>query len=262
MKEVLGKIGIVRTFPLCIAVAPTELGGLGLLSFEQEQLSAHVSLLLQHGPYPDSVTGQLLEASMEYHCLETGLEGDPLLLPVKEYTTDNTWIKNTLTACRKYSIVICSGKAGLIKWATNDSMIMDLFLYMDNTALLRIINKVRMYLRITTVADLLTADGQFYDTNLIHGKRAQTNPNPSFFRYQWPDIPSLSLKERSTWFQVITTHLSMDQPSIRVQCSTKFAWNNSASEYAKWVFSPTTGFIYQRTGVQKWMIWKTDIGAL
>lgn len=102
---------------------------------------------------------------MEYNCLETGLEGDPLMLPVKDYTTNNMWIKNTLTACRKYNIVICSGKSGLVKWATNDSMIMDLFSYMTDTAVLRIINKVRMYLRVTTVLDLLTADGQSYDKN-------------------------------------------------------------------------------------------------
>mmetsp|Transcript_14153 Transcript_14153/g.26573 ORF Transcript_14153/g.26573 Transcript_14153/m.26573 type:complete len:135 (-) Transcript_14153:195-599(-) len=68
-----------------------------------------------------------------------------------------------------------------------------------------------MYFRVTTVSDLLTADGQFYDKNLIHGKRSQTNPNPSFFRYHWPNLPSPSPKEKDIWFQHIMTHLSMDQ---------------------------------------------------
>jgi len=89
LQEVLGKIGIVRTFPANLAVAPVEFGGLGLLSFEIEQLIAHVNLILHHGPQMDSVTGRLLRTSIEYFCLESGLKGDPLLMSIPKYTTDN-----------------------------------------------------------------------------------------------------------------------------------------------------------------------------
>jgi hypothetical protein len=42
----LGKIGVVRTTPALLACAPTAVGGLGMLSFEIEQLVQHIAVLL------------------------------------------------------------------------------------------------------------------------------------------------------------------------------------------------------------------------
>ena len=258
LKEILGKIGVVRTFPSSIAFAPVELGGLGLMSFEIEQVISHVSIILQHGPQPASVTGQLLQSSAEYNCLETGLEGDPFQLPPKAYTTENTWIKNTLASCHKYGIKIYSGITGLEKWATRDAMIMDLFSHMDDVQTLKIINKVRMYLRIITMSDLLTADGRYYDKNLFQGKRGQTNPNPSFYRYKWPHMPPPSTTERRIWHKTISNHIQMEHPTYKAQTNIEFTWKKEASIYAKWLYSETTGFIYRRIGPKSWRTWKKN----
>jgi len=111
---------------------------------------------------------------------------------------------------------------------------------------------------ITTISDLLTADGQFYDKNLIHGKRGQTNPNPSFYRYHWPHMPSPSPAERNIWYQSISKHLPMEYATYRVQTSVGIEWKEDASIYAKWLFSATTGLIYQRIASKSWTTWTKD----
>jgi hypothetical protein len=95
LHAMLGKIGVVRTAPATLAVAPTWLGGFGLLSFEIEQLISHIGLILQHG-HVKSITGSLLRTTFEHYALEAGIPGDPLQLPYLPYTTQQTWVGTTI----------------------------------------------------------------------------------------------------------------------------------------------------------------------
>lgn len=97
---------------------------------------------------------------MEYYSLESGLPGDPLSLPVVSYVTANTWISCTIQGMRKYDIEIRSGLSGLETWSEKDIFIMDCVSAYASESTLATINKVRMFLRVVTVSDLLSADGK------------------------------------------------------------------------------------------------------
>jgi len=121
----LGKIGFVRTTSKLLTEAPVNVGGIGLLSIEVQQLIHHVNILLIHGPDHKSVTNRLLRSTLEYHALETGLPGDPLLLPAVSYSTQKTWIHQTLHSLSKFGVNIYSDIEGLALWGSNDSFIME-----------------------------------------------------------------------------------------------------------------------------------------
>jgi hypothetical protein len=192
-------MGIVRTTPSIIATAPPGLGGFGVLSFEIQQLISHLNLIILHGPDTSLMTHQLLRVTMETYTLETGIPGDPAKLPGVSYTTRNCWITQTLHDMKQYNISLSSDFEGLSSWCHDDIFIMDRMrkLYSGNT--LAIINKVRMYLRVVTWSDLVSADGSHYDENLLWGIQGHEHPSPSRFRYRWPVIPTPTKSERELW---------------------------------------------------------------
>jgi Reverse transcriptase (RNA-dependent DNA polymerase). len=199
LHEVLGKSGIVRTTPSVLATSPISLGGFGLMSFEIEQLTQHIGLLMQHGPDRQTTTGQLLRSTLEYYALEAGLPGDPLSFPALGYTTKNTWISQTIGSLRQFRIQMKSDTQGLSPWCQDDIFIMQVMYERTKLPELALLNKVRLYLRIVTLSDLLSADGRSYDRRLLTGYRSSSNPHPSFHRYQWPNIPAPTKQERETW---------------------------------------------------------------
>jgi hypothetical protein len=77
----VGKLGVVRTAPTTLSVAPTWLGGFGIMSFEIEQSISHLGLLLQHGHCRSTITGSLIRMTFEYYVVVVGLPGYPLQLP-------------------------------------------------------------------------------------------------------------------------------------------------------------------------------------
>jgi hypothetical protein len=106
-------MGIVRTTPSIIAMAPSSFGGFGILSFEIQQLINHLNLIILHGPDTSSMTHQLLRVTIESYALEAGLPGDPAKLPGVSYTTKKCWITQTLYYMEKYNISLSSDFQGL-----------------------------------------------------------------------------------------------------------------------------------------------------
>jgi hypothetical protein len=255
LHAVLGKMGIVRTTPWILAVAPVTVGGFGILSLEVEQLIKHICVLLQHGPEYDSATGMLLRCTIEYNALETGYSGDPLQIPGVSYTTNNTWISNTLLQMNKYSIRISSNIPRLHEWTNNDSFIMEHLQDYGRVTTKAIINRVRMYLRVVTLSDIVTADGKFFDENLIHGKRSENSPSPSFYRYRWPKVSPPTSSERAVWHTALTYGLGITDSQLRTTIQF-IKWNEESIHHAKWIFSPTEHILYERQDSKQWLVWK------
>lgn len=110
------------------------------------------------------------------------------------YATQDTWILQTLQSLQKYDISIHSSFGGLIQWCQNDISLMERLALFYSGSSLAILNKVRLYLKVVTLSDIITANGQAYDVDFLHGRRGCTNPTPSSNRYIWPSIPEPSNK--------------------------------------------------------------------
>jgi hypothetical protein len=257
LEATLGKTGIVRTAPSIIAIAPTSLGGFGFMSFEIEQLIQHLGLIMQHGPDQTSTTGRLLRATLEYYALDTGLSGDPLSLPYAEYATRKTWISTTITALRKHGISISSGGHGLTRWCSNDTFIMEHLFNKLPYSTLCIVNKVRLYLRVVTLSDMVSADGSQFDREMLQGIKSCSNPQPSYYRYIWPHVDKPTTFERTTWTQIICSHFDIDLTYGRRRATTStYHWYTQSFGHSMWMLSRSTGMVYERTSpCPLWRMW-------
>lgn len=238
-------MGIVRTTPMILAVTPFTVGGFGILSLEVEQLIKHVCMILQHGPEHNSATRMLLRCTIEHNALETGYSGYPLKIPCVSYTTSSKWIiSNTLLQMNKYSIRISSNIERLQEWTTNDFFIMESLQDYGTATTKAIINRVIMSLWVVTLSDILTANGKFFDENLIHGKRSKTSPSLSFYRYLWPQVPPPTSSERAVWHIAVTYGLGITDSQLRTTTQSIKQWREESIQYARWIFSPTEHTLY------------------
>jgi hypothetical protein len=120
------------------------------------------------------MTHSLIWATLEYHSLDTGfLPGDPLCLPHVDYAITDTWISQTIYSMWKYN--------GLDhQWCEGDVFLMEKFQDYFSGNTLATLNKVRLYLKVNTVSDLITADGNTYCIAMVKGYRNHdNNPSPS-----------------------------------------------------------------------------------
>lgn len=256
LRHTLGKMGIVRTVSPKLACVPTEYGGLGLMSFEIEQLTKQIEILIQHGHEHGSYTRQLIQMTLEYYSLESGLEGDPLTLPPVQYTTTNTWIHQVIKGLRKHNIKIHSGMKGLEQWCANDRFIMDQMAKCYSVSTLSVINKVRLYLRVVTISDLQSTDGRTYDSDILKGFHGHQHPSPSFFRYRWPTIPAPTHRERRIWSMAICTLLNVTTENPIPPVRQEILWSAEVKNSSQWLQSLSTGSIYEIQDTKSWYVWR------
>jgi hypothetical protein len=261
LQTILGKMGIVRTIPPLIAIAPTYLGGLGVFSIELAQLLGHLNLILLHGHDSQSMTGKLLRISLEYYALEAGLPGDPLQLPFIEYATPNTWIGHTLSSLRQYEIIIKSDVAGLEQWRQGDVFIMEKMRMFFSGPILGTINKVRLYLKVVTLSDLLVADGTGFSIDLVQGHRNYLHPTPSSSRYNWPSVPVPTRSERDTWWHGISLVFDISLALSRTIPPPTGPWKSLSIQHSRWLYSSRTQSIYEYLTRNEWMEWAREIGG-
>jgi len=75
---------------------------------------------------------------------------------------------------------------------------------------LNIFNKVRMYLQVTTLSDIMTLDGKEIDASTLYGRETTTCPNPSKSAYIWPYVPKPKNAEIALWRDTICKMLADD----------------------------------------------------
>jgi hypothetical protein len=203
----------------------------------------------------------MLRATIEHNILEHGHSCDPLQVPSVSYSTPNTWISNTIVYLNKYRIKITSDIPRLSPWMSKDVFIMEELATYGAANTMASINKVRMYLRVVTLSDLLTADRRFFDKDAVRGIRSKTNPNPSFHRYRWPVIPTPTASERAIWNTALMLRFHINEAQMRVP-NDYGMWIPSAISYAKWAFSQEEHRLYEREKEMKWVVWRPAPEAL
>ena len=161
-RPLLPKLGCNRNFPLLLRYNPPFLLGLGLHDPYLEQGLRKLELLLTHGGL-DSMTGQLLQSSLEHHQLEIGSFTPFFQLLFRDHIhlTSPTWMTVLWEFVRDHDIDLShhsSPRMGPLR--VNDRALMDIFKEHNiTTKESTSINKVRGYLEVFTLADITTGDG-------------------------------------------------------------------------------------------------------
>ena len=257
--SVYGKIGVVRTASTKLGAAPRSLGGFGLNSnIHENQTIDHVSMLMKHG-HKATTTGKLIRTSAESLSIESGLPRDPLSLNTKEitWTTDNTWIQHSISSMDNYELKIKSGLKGLQTWASHDGYIMhEAKHFLKTPKELSRFNKVRMYMRATTLSDLLTADGKKISQDAYDASQNRKSVTPSANAYEWPVIPEPSRTEKKIWQTTIKLIMGVTRTTLEVEQDTGFAWDVSSSENSGWVVTNDNSILYQKMENKTWSEWR------
>ena len=245
-RNVLNKMGIVRTAPNEIAFSPIETGGAGLHFTEIDQTIDHLKMIAAHGN-KDTVTGKLLRNTIQQYTIETGLGGEPLNQNVEKviYLTKNTWIEQTIKSCRKFDITFETDTPQLNTWIDNDKYLMhDAIRVLERQELLNF-NNVRLFLQVMTVSDITTADGKQIDIDILRGDRGYS-PSPSRNAYEWPRIPEPTKREKEAWTLSLCKMYQITL--LRPQLSgTHYGWYTyNTIQYSSWMINVQTAQLYQK----------------
>ena len=164
--------------------------------------------LLRHGGQ-STITGRLLEGSIKVAKAELGLPGKLFSHSASNlsHLITHSWIKDIWHEIQDNEITFREQTPDLQVKQENDQYIMQAALELALSPLqLRMINKCRIYLQVTTFSDLCSGDG-FY---LLPYYRERFNPLSQFTDLDWPDQGEPNDKCWRLWQKTIETLL----PSI------------------------------------------------
>ena len=252
----LGKMHIVRTASALITAAPVMYGGLGMNNdVFTNQMIDHTLSILEHG-HRKSTTGILLRTSLECLSIEAGVGGDPGTFDINKMTwlTENTWVGSTIEAYGEVGLELETSVEGLRTWNARDEYLMERAYDLASGRDLLIFNKVRLFLRVATVSDIVTANGKEIDKNILQGKRSNS-PTFSEFAYTWPNIPSPSTSEIQLWGKIISEMFAITQGNRRIYVESAFRWDYKFINYSKWTIGEQGLYIYERR-FDCWKRWK------
>jgi hypothetical protein len=257
----LGKMNVVRTALAYATAAPTKYGGLGMGNeVYVNQMIDHSLVILSHG-HTKSTTGTLLRTSLESLSIESGIGGDPGTFDVQNMTwiTENTWVGGTLQSYSEYNLELETSISGLRMWTTRDEFIMEkAFEHLSSPRSIRIFNKVRLYLKVATLSDILIADGTEVDHNIFQGIRSNS-PTLSEHAYTWPVVPEPSGSEIHIWYATIEKMLRITRNRPRLLTETAFRWDTKYVKLSKWTTDQDETYLYEKIQ-NKWRRWKRQDG--
>jgi hypothetical protein len=195
---ILEKLGMNQHFPRRVAFGPKELCGLGLLDLSIEQGVRQICHFLDHIFAQDSIGTMILielrslqlESGSGSHLLESPFIGFPYLTPC--------WLTSMRQFMARHCIQLEVAKAKLVPLArTHDRYLMDDFRLLSNFTPddLYDINRVRIFLQVTTLSDITDGSGVFI-TNDAFSARPLPDRRSAL---RWPRQPSITTRQRNLW---------------------------------------------------------------
>jgi hypothetical protein len=131
----------------------------------------------------------------------------------------------------------------------NDQCIMEVLRECQDT---KRINRVRIYLQATTIADITNAEGSKICDYAFGGRHSRTSESPRKSTHEWPRQPRPGPKSWKAWREAIQLTLSTDGKSQKLrhplgdwiihQANTRQEWN--------WYVDTDTGELLAREGIK------------
>lgn len=187
LTPILQKMGFRSTLSKAIAFGPKNLGGLDIIPLTLAHDIEHLKMLCGHLRANDSTT-TVLRTTMNAFQLASGFCEPFLSLPFckKQSWHEKGWLHSCWAACHRHKIKIESQHTWAPKLLrTHDKSLME---HLINTSLfapweLAKINKMRIFLKVTTISDVATAAG----THLDPRRYQDSPPTPvEHSEFVWP----------------------------------------------------------------------------
>jgi hypothetical protein len=174
LRVVLPKAGVCRSFPREAVYGLCRYNGLGVQHPFVLQVSHHIHALLRFGP-SDSLTGQFLRSNLE--CVFQNQFRDVGVL------ASNTWVKRVWPELSDLDLHVAYQGPDLQLSREEDQFLVQAFLdasFSDDELVW--LNWCRMYLHVTSLLYISTADGTMLSKAARSGTRDLTHRSP----YSWP----------------------------------------------------------------------------
>ncbi len=249
IRTCLPKAGVCRNFPRAAVYGSPRYLGLGIPHPFAMQVTTHLETLLRHGTN-QTPTGVLLSSALESHQLELGLPWGLFQVDYDQahFLTSDTWLKELWKEMWALDVHLSYRGSDVQLRATDDDFLMNLFMdegYGHEDLLW--LNRCREYLRATSVADIVTADGLRITPSAWSG-----TPDPHrLSAYQWPRSACPSPTRWRLWRKALeTTVLGHGGSSLKL--STPLGvWTDSLDCWS-WFHSLHDRCLYQRVDGRWW----------
>ena len=201
----LNKLGYNRHYPHAVAFAPQKVFGCGLLNLRVEQGLSHIQSLLDYVGTHHKV-GRVMLISLRHLQVEAGVSFDLLQQPkVKLSYLTNCWMVSLQQFCAEFDITIrCKHNRNPVLARDHDSCLMDKALQLSfKKQELVDVNLVRVYLQVTTLSDIVSADGLFVALASWNGQPIPDRKSTMNFSRQTPP----TVYQRGLWRRLLRSYL-------------------------------------------------------
>lgn len=182
LQVILQKCGIQKYFPRSLLYGSIRAQGCNLHDPWATQLIEHVQAILRHQS-KDTPSADLHIETMELVQCHVGTGSNFWSLPFNKYgcLAPDGWMKTTWEAMDETPLELRGPDLAFPTLRTNDRHIMEVFADMeDDDLILQSLNECRLFLGVTTVAEIATADGLRLEQEIWHGRSTLVPPN------NWP----------------------------------------------------------------------------
>ena len=174
---------LCQSFPRAILYGPPSAQGLGIHNLYHTQNIRHIKDIIEQ-TWKNSPSAKLLRANLKSLHLDAGISGHLFNsdLPVPWVTTQDTIVYQTLKFCQKYQITFKEPGSTLQLKRKGDALLMEGFIAAKATiSELCSLNRCRLHLKVTTVADISTGDREH-----LSQRAFQRTPFGLQDTYNWP----------------------------------------------------------------------------
>jgi hypothetical protein len=204
------QLGFRRTINRSIVFGSPRYGGLGLRDLYLEQGIAQLQLFIRH-LRAQSPQGKLLQIALSWMQLQAGISWDPLRFPHRPLPhIPVTWLTSVRDFLRtidgSLTIAVESTETVPSPARILDRYIMEAILDLPKVSAkdLQACNRVRLFLGVTLLSEITTADGAFLATDAWRGTRPRHSP------LLWPYQPSPGPSSFRTWQQMLSRAFMTD----------------------------------------------------
>jgi hypothetical protein len=204
----LPKMGYNKNTARAIVYGPEEHGGLGIQSLYAKQSLAQETALIQHTRLKSPLGRTVMMINLEWVQIIAGIL-QPIFLdtrPIQHLECE--WFRSLREFLHKTSSAVrLKGVWTPRLQRKHDQCIMDVFRDCNDTIR---INRVRIYLQATTIADITNAEGAKITNYAFGGRYSRTSENPRKSTHAWPRQPRPGPKSWKAWREAVQLTLSRD----------------------------------------------------
>ena len=260
LKGALPKVGACRYLPRKLVYGTIKNQGMGIHNLFTTQGIVQIQTLLDH-IWRNTETGKLIRTSMECAKMELGMNGSLFECNFDMYgfLCEETWVKHLWKYVQSNGIVVKDKVGEIPMLRENDRCITTHFARAYQAGLITKsewlkANKCRKYLKVLTVADMASGNGQHIDTNMWIGKRQYGRART----IDWAIQGKPKATDWTAWRRVLKRSITNDTKKIH---SPVGRWINDAVKSNlqnwAWYWDTATNNLYRKLQ-DTWSMYRGD----